>query len=164
MDCSLPGSSVHGIFQARVLEWVAISFSRGSSWPRDRTWVSCIAGRRFINRWLVFIHQTERINFQAVSKSRHGMYVQSLRGNYNWSIQATWVLGWGVVWGCAGAWQRVWSVIREGHNGQRWCRCQVCAILLVCWDIKNGAQTWVHVQIRIHFPTEDFLCHSNRSF
>ena len=36
MDCSLPGSSVHGIFQARVLEWVAISFSRGSSQPRDR--------------------------------------------------------------------------------------------------------------------------------
>ena len=47
MDCSLPGFSVHGIFQARVLEWVAISFSRGSSWPRNRTQVSCIAGRRF---------------------------------------------------------------------------------------------------------------------
>ena len=47
MDCSLPGSSVHGIFQARVLEWVAISFSRWSSWPRDWTWVSRIAGRRF---------------------------------------------------------------------------------------------------------------------
>ena len=45
MDCSLPGSSVHGIFQARVLEWVAIPFSRGSSWPRDRTWVSRTAGR-----------------------------------------------------------------------------------------------------------------------
>ena len=44
MDCSLPGSSVHGIFQARVLEWVAISFSRGSFWPRDQTWVSRIAG------------------------------------------------------------------------------------------------------------------------
>ena len=40
MDCSLPGFFVHGIFQARVLEWVAISFSRGSSWPRNRTWVS----------------------------------------------------------------------------------------------------------------------------
>ena len=40
-------SSVHGIFQARILEWVAISFSRGSSGPRDRTWVSCIGGRRF---------------------------------------------------------------------------------------------------------------------
>ena len=47
MDCSLPGSSIHGIFQARVLEWVAISFSRGSSQPRDQTQVSCIVGRRF---------------------------------------------------------------------------------------------------------------------
>ena len=47
MDCSLPCSSIHGIFQTRVLEWVAISFSRGSSQPRDRTWVSCNVGRRF---------------------------------------------------------------------------------------------------------------------
>ena len=47
MDCSLSGSSVHGIFQARVLEWIAIPFSRGSSWPRNQTRVSCIAGRRF---------------------------------------------------------------------------------------------------------------------
>ena len=47
VDCSLPGSSIHGILQARILEWVAISFSRGSSPPRDRTQVSCIAGRRF---------------------------------------------------------------------------------------------------------------------
>ena len=50
MDCSPPGSSVHGILQARVLEWVAISFSRGSSWLRDWTQVSHIAGRRF-NLW-----------------------------------------------------------------------------------------------------------------
>ena len=48
MDCSPPGSSVHGILQARILEWVAISFSRGSSQPRDWTRVSCIAGRHFI--------------------------------------------------------------------------------------------------------------------
>ena len=47
MDYILPGSSVHGIFQARVLEWVAISFSRGSSRCRDWTRVSCTAGRRF---------------------------------------------------------------------------------------------------------------------
>ena len=47
MDCSLQGSSVHGIFQARVPEWGAISFSRGSSRPRDRTQVSRIAGRHF---------------------------------------------------------------------------------------------------------------------
>ena len=47
MDCSLQGFSVHGIFQARVLAWVAISFSRGSSRPRLRTRVSHIAGRHF---------------------------------------------------------------------------------------------------------------------
>ena len=47
MDCSLPGSSIHGIFQARVLEWGAIAFSRGSSQPRNRTQVSRIAGRCF---------------------------------------------------------------------------------------------------------------------
>ena len=47
MDCSLPGSSVHGIFQARVLEWISTSFSRGSSQPRDRTWISHIVDRRF---------------------------------------------------------------------------------------------------------------------
>ena len=44
MDYSLPGSSVQGILQARILEWVAISFSRGSSQPRDRTWVTHTAG------------------------------------------------------------------------------------------------------------------------
>ena len=49
MDCSLPGSSVHGIFQAIVLEWIAISFSRGSSRPRDQTQVSCIVDRQ-LNR------------------------------------------------------------------------------------------------------------------
>ena len=47
MDCSLPGSSVHGIFQAIVLERIAISFSRGFSQPRDQTQVSHIVGRRF---------------------------------------------------------------------------------------------------------------------
>ena len=47
MDCNLPSSSVHEILQARILEWVAISFSRGSSWPRDRTCISCISGGFF---------------------------------------------------------------------------------------------------------------------
>ena len=47
VDCNPPGSSVHGILQARRLEWVAIPFSRGSSQPRDQTHVSCIAGRFF---------------------------------------------------------------------------------------------------------------------
>ena len=55
MDCSIPRSSVHGIFQARILEWVAISYSRGSSWSRDQThisWVSCIG------RWILYYSAT----------------------------------------------------------------------------------------------------------
>ena len=48
MDCSPSGSSVYGILQARILEWVAIPFSRESPQPRDRTWVSSIAGRFLI--------------------------------------------------------------------------------------------------------------------
>ena len=53
MDCSPPGSSVHGISQARILEWVAISCHRGSSWPRDWTcvsWVSC-TGKLILCHW-----------------------------------------------------------------------------------------------------------------
>ena len=53
VDCSPPGSSIHGILQARILEWVAISSSRGSSWPRDQTQVSRIAGRCF-NLWAIW--------------------------------------------------------------------------------------------------------------
>ena len=50
MHCSPPGSSVHGLLQARILEQVTISFSKGSSQPRDGTWVSCICcfGRQFL--------------------------------------------------------------------------------------------------------------------
>ena len=42
-DCSPPGSSIHGIFQARILEWGAVSYSRESSWPRGQTYVSCVS-------------------------------------------------------------------------------------------------------------------------
>ena len=71
MDCSLPDSSVHRILQARILEWVAIPFSRRSSWPRGRTWASHIAGRFFTIwatgdppppdplHWTVLVFQTE---------------------------------------------------------------------------------------------------------
>ena len=59
MDCSLPRSSVRGILQARILEWVAISFSRRSSQPRDRTRVSRIAGRLFTTSLTVQCMQLE---------------------------------------------------------------------------------------------------------
>ena len=51
VDYGLPDSFVHGIFQVRILEWVAIPFSRGSSRPRDGTWISCTAGR-FFTIWI----------------------------------------------------------------------------------------------------------------
>ena len=55
MDCSLPGSSVHGILQARILEWVAMHSSRGSSQPRDGTHVSCDSS---IGRWILYYWST----------------------------------------------------------------------------------------------------------
>ena len=61
VDCNLLGLSVHGIFQARILEWIAISFSRGSSRPRDRTQVSRIGGRRF-NLWA-----TREVNYRTIA-------------------------------------------------------------------------------------------------
>ena len=60
--CSLSGSSVHEIFQARILEWVAISFPRGSSWPRDWTRISCLAGRFF----LLLSHQGSPGKYHAI--------------------------------------------------------------------------------------------------
>ena len=66
MDCSQPGSSVHGILQARILEWVAISFSRGSSQPRDGSWVSCIAGS-FFSIWA-----TKEVSWPGIKLGKFG--------------------------------------------------------------------------------------------
>ena len=70
-DCSLPGFSVHGIFQARVLEWVAISFSRGSSQPRDGTQVSRIGGRCFTHWATREAHIICRTTVLYNSRGRH---------------------------------------------------------------------------------------------
>ena len=69
MDCSPPDSSIHGIFQARVLEWVAISFSKESSQPRDWTRVSCIAGRHFTT-WVTREYQSLSVFIYGVAQSR----------------------------------------------------------------------------------------------
>ena len=68
VDCNASGSSVLGILQARILEWVAISFSRGSSRPRDRTQVSHIAGRCF-NLWAT--KGTNTIREVPTSRNNH---------------------------------------------------------------------------------------------
>ena len=66
MDCSPPGSSVHGISQARTLEWVAISFSKASSPPRDWTWISCIG------RWVLYCWATWEVpvNPKVLTKTK----------------------------------------------------------------------------------------------
>ena len=61
MVYSPPGSFVHGISQARILEWVTISFSWGSSWSRDQTHVSCI-GRWILYRWAIYTHTIKHGN------------------------------------------------------------------------------------------------------
>ena len=69
MDCSPSGSSVHGIFQAGILEWVAIPFSSGSSWPRDWTPISYIAGK-FFTPWATRETKLLCIRFSSVRFSR----------------------------------------------------------------------------------------------
>ena len=73
MDCRLPGSSVHGIFQARILEWVAIPFSKGSSQPRDWTRVYCTSGR-FFTIW-------------ATREGRENMCLNTLENTYLNTLQ-----------------------------------------------------------------------------
>ena len=87
MDCSLPGSSVHGILWARILEWVAISFSRISSQPRDWTWVSRIAGRHF-TIWAIrkahriTKHQTQLMTKTKMTKVQRAIWTWDL-GNWD---------------------------------------------------------------------------------
>ena len=78
MDCSLPGSSSHGIFQEIVLELVAMSFSRGSSWPRDQTQVSCIVDRRFT------IWATREVQVQTCPLFRVSLDFLLLQSNFLW--------------------------------------------------------------------------------
>ena len=82
MDFSPPGSSIHGILQARVLEWVAISFSRGSSQPRDRTQVSHIVGRHF-TIWATKISHICVINSPLDCKEIQSVHP---KGNHSWTF------------------------------------------------------------------------------
>ena len=92
LDCSLPGSFVHGILQARILEWIALPFSRWSSQPRDQTQLSCIAGRLFtiwatkealsniyikdlyIYIYIYEVKWSESCSFVSDSLQLHGLY------------------------------------------------------------------------------------------
>ena len=88
MDFSPPASSVHGILQARILQWVAMPFSRGSSWPRDWTHVFCI-GRWVLYHWAICCVHSLRPGTLAIShnwpKNQQGTTVTILlQGKYPW--------------------------------------------------------------------------------
>ena len=80
IDCSLPGSSVHGILQARILEWIAISLSRLSSQRSNQTQVSCLAGR-FFTDWATREAQVSSLVFRSLIRFElffiHGMWKYS---------------------------------------------------------------------------------------
>ena len=98
MDCSPPGSSVHGILQARILEWVAISYSRGSSWPRDWTWVSCISciGRQILHHCATWeAIQPVFLNFPNLTEDwladlQHVSMPQCGPWSYEWGSHVEW--------------------------------------------------------------------------
>ena len=88
MDCSPPGSSVHGILQARILEWVAMPFSKGSSWPRDWTWISWVSciGRQILYHCATWEANTYPCSFQR--PHRFTAHTPSSRARANiWSEQ-----------------------------------------------------------------------------
>ena len=87
MHCSPLDSSVHGILQARTLEWVAISFSRGSSWPRDRTHVSCI-GRQIL--YHLSYQERLRIGWSRGKLSSVPLLLASLTPNFHQVREASW--------------------------------------------------------------------------
>ena len=88
IDSSPPGSPVPGILQARTLEWVAISFSRKSSWPRYRTWVSCIAGR-FFTIWVC-----PSVKWILTSQTLYEVWM----GNCTEGARAVLIPPWQVLW------------------------------------------------------------------
>ena len=77
MGCIPPGSSVHGIFQARIQEWVAISFSKGSSGPRDRAQVFCVKGG-FFTIWAIKEAHLQ-LNMGKISKQDNQKYTLNVQ-------------------------------------------------------------------------------------
>ena len=90
--CNPPGSSVHRISHARILEWAVIPFSRGSSWPKDWTHVSCI-GRLILYHWVTWeapcvlknINCTYRVHRHAYT-SLHTAWIISFSGRFNFTL------------------------------------------------------------------------------
>ena len=120
MDCSLPSFSVHGMSPAKLLEWVAISFSRGSSWPRDRTHVSCVG------RWILY-HWATREAYRSLIQPEDSIL---------------WQLNW---WGEEDC---VWEVeYLSGGQGKRKRHLDRCNSLHRV-DVQTGIECWLTTRPR----------------
>ena len=91
MNCSPPGSPIHGIFQARILEWATISFSRGSSWPRDWTEVSRIVGRHFTVWATREVRPESEVSYFPGRVSAYSQARVWLVMSYPWMILFVWL-------------------------------------------------------------------------
>ena len=101
MDCSPPGSSVHGILQARTLEWVAIPFSR-SSWPKDQTWISCISGRLFtIDMYCKLKHLLKRVDFLFMFFNHNLKKKERKKCKVVWPFWNSLTVSYNIKYGCA---------------------------------------------------------------
>ena len=89
LSCSPPGSSIHEVFQARIVEWVAISYFRGSSSPRDQTQVSGIAGR-FFTIWASRVTTIHKFQINAVSQERRLQSLTNVNPALTGRIETTW--------------------------------------------------------------------------
>ena len=92
MDHSLPGFSIHGILQTRILEWVAMPSSRRSSWPRDRTHLSRIAGRRF-NLWAT--REAQQCQEVIHKEGLIGIVLNMRRPDWGWNLEKSFIHGGG---------------------------------------------------------------------
>ena len=148
IDCSPPGSSVHGITPARLLEWVAISFSRGSSRPRGGTCVSCI-GKQILYDWTT----REALSYGG---ERHQWTNQKVL-----EVISQWKLIWGIGESQVGRchWRRLRKSAtrcRPGKDGKHWGGSRGCLRRIVQCDVHEA---WSGVW-RIYIPTL-FICRDN---
>ena len=128
MDCSLPSSSVHGILQAGILEWVAIPFARGSSQARDWTHVSCIAGR-FFTDWAT--REAPMEYYSAIKKNE--------------------------IMPCAATWMGLKSVIMSKKGRQRW-KTTVWHPLYVDSKMKEYKWTYLQNTNRLRLQAQAHGC------
>ena len=99
MDCSLPGSSAHGILQARTLEWVAVPSTRGASWPSGQSHVSCVAGG--------FFTEEPAGKPEVLDDSKSVLRTQTTHQSCNKGVtllfaRASFCFGWQLLWACSG--------------------------------------------------------------